>query len=131
MLDVFSLRGTSNRSDWWIVTILGSVIAQVVPVVGVVAALQETGPHWLVFGVATLVSLAALWAIIAVTARRYRDRGESPWMTLLLLVPVVGGIWVVVACGILPQPSARRRRTVVRQVSMQETPRVPSAENGE
>ncbi len=117
MLAVLSLKGKSDRSDWWITTIAGGVIAQVALVVALIARFQETGPNWIVFIATILVGVSAVWATIAVTARRFRDRGDSPWMTLLLVVPIIGELWVLVVCGFLPNPNQSRRKVVVRRVT--------------
>ena len=117
MLALLSLKGKSDRSDWWITTIVGGVIAQVAIVVALIARFQESGANWLVFLSSVLVGVGALWATIAVTARRFRDRGDSPWMTVLLAVPVLGELWVLVVCGVLPNPNQARRRVVVRRVA--------------
>lgn len=117
MLAVLSLRGRSDRPDWWFTTIASCVISQVALVVGLIAASGESGVNWIVLVAAILVGGVAVWAGIAVTARRFRDRGDSPWMTLLLAVPIVGELWVLVVCGILPNRAGSRARVVVRQVA--------------
>ncbi len=74
MLALLSLKGRSDRSDWWITTIAGGVIAQVALVVALIARFQEAGANWIALLAAILVGVIALWATIAVTARRFRDR---------------------------------------------------------
>ena len=112
-----SLKGTSDRLDWWITTIASAVISPVALVVALIALSEESEVNWFVLGASLVVGGLAVWAGIAVTARRFRDRRESPWMTLLLAVPVVGELWVLVVCGILPNPAGSRARVVVRQVA--------------
>ncbi len=117
MFDALSLKGKSDRSDWWVTTIVGSLVAQVAGVVALIAGFQETGTNWIVVFASLLVGIGAVWATIAVTVRRFRDRGESPWMTLLLAVPAVGGIWILIVCGVLSNPAKTRRKVVSRQVT--------------
>lgn len=117
MLALLSLKGESDRSDWWITTIVAGVIVQGAIVVALIARFQETGANWITFIASILVGVVALWATIAVTARRFRDRGDSPWMTVLLAVPILGELWVLVVCGCLPNPIQARRRVVARQVT--------------
>lgn len=117
MLSILSLEGKSDRADWWITTIAGGVIAQLGLVVALVARFQEAGPNWIVFIASILVGVTAVWATIAVTARRFRDRGDTPWMTLLLAVPILGELWVLVVCGFLANPSRSRRKVVMRRVT--------------
>jgi uncharacterized membrane protein YhaH (DUF805 family) len=117
MPDFLSLKGRASRSDWWITTISGGVVAQIALVIAIIARFQETGTNWLVFAAAIAAGLLALWATIAVTARRFRDRGDSPWMTLLLVIPVLGEIWVLIVCGFLPGPDQASRKLMVRSVT--------------
>ena len=117
MIDILSLQGRASRSDWWITTICGGVVAQIAFAIAIIARIQESGTNWLVFVSAILGGVAALWATIAVTARRFRDRGDSPWMTLLLAIPVLGEIWVPIVCGVLPNPNQPRKKWVVRSVT--------------
>ena len=98
------------------ITISGGVVAQIAFVIAIISRLQPSGPNWMVFALAIVAGLAAFWATIAVTARRFRERGNSPWMTLLLMVPVLGEIWVLVVCGFLPNPNQPKKRLVVTRV---------------
>lgn len=50
---------------------------------------------------ARAVNLLLLWPLFAVTAKRWHDRDRSGWWTLLWLVPVLGWIWTLAACGLL------------------------------
>ena len=74
---------------------------------------QNTGPNIPLVVVASLILLAimipASWIYYAGIAKRFHDRGKSGWMTLIILIPYVGGIWVLVECGCLagtPGPNA-------------------------
>jgi uncharacterized membrane protein YhaH (DUF805 family) len=56
-----------------------------------------------------VVSLVTLYLGAAVSAKRWQDRGRSPWWVLLLLVPVVGVIWTLLDNGFVrgtPGPNA-------------------------
>jgi uncharacterized membrane protein YhaH (DUF805 family) len=117
MSEIFSLKGRANRLDWWITTISGCVVAQIAFVTAIIARFQETGANWFVFIAAIVGGLVALWATIAVTARRFRDRGDSPWMTLLLVIPVLGEIWILIVCGFLPNPNQTPTKLIVRRVT--------------
>jgi uncharacterized membrane protein YhaH (DUF805 family) len=43
-----------------------------------------------------------LYSVFAVYAKRWHDRDKSGWWSLIILVPIIGGIWFLVECGILP-----------------------------
>ncbi len=48
-----------------------------------------------------IVSLLFLYPALAIYAKRWHDRGKSGWWTLIGLVPVIGGIWLLVELGFL------------------------------
>ena len=116
MTKILSLQGRASRSEWWIITITGGVVAQIAYSIALISGFQQSGPKWMVFALAVVVGLAALWATFAVTARRFRERGDSPWMALLLIVPALGEIWVMIVCGFLPNPNQPKKRLVVTSV---------------
>ena len=45
--------------------------------------------------------VAATWISIAVAVKRYHDRNKSGWWVLIVLVPVIGGLWYLIECGFL------------------------------
>ena len=51
--------------------------------------------------VSLLVSLAAIYTGLAVSAKRWHDRDKSAWWILIILVPLVGPIWTIVENGFL------------------------------
>lgn len=52
----------------------------------------------LVFG---LVLVAWVWSSLAIQVKRLHDRGKSGWMSLVNLIPVIGGIWLFIELGVL------------------------------
>jgi uncharacterized membrane protein YhaH (DUF805 family) len=40
------------------------------------------------------------WGAAAVSAKRLHDRGQSAWRLLLLLIPVIGPLWWIIALGV-------------------------------
>nr|WP_318011261.1 DUF805 domain-containing protein [Mesorhizobium sp. ES1-4] len=51
--------------------------------------------------VGMLVALGSIYFAIALYAKRWHDRNKSGWWTLIGLVPIIGGIWLLVELGIL------------------------------
>ncbi len=49
-----------------------------------------------------LLLLIILWAELALSAKRWHDRGKSAWWILITLVPFIGGLWELVELGFLP-----------------------------
>lgn len=55
------------------------------------------------YGPLTLLMFAiSLYVGIALYVKRWHDRDKSGWWTLIALVPLIGGIWLLVECGFLP-----------------------------
>ncbi len=86
-------QGRARRSEyWWFV-----VFTAVVTTIGsVLDALVGTGygSYGLIEGVA---ALALLLPSLAVGARRLHDVGRSGWLLLLLIIPVLGALFLVIA----------------------------------
>ena len=120
MLSVFSFRGQARRSEWWLVNILSSIVAQAAAVLGTIAFVSHEEWHFRTLGIAAfLVVLLAIEVDLATTVRRLRDRGRSPWWLLAFLIPYLGWIYLVIECGFLPgrdRPGCRKLvRTIVTE----------------
>jgi uncharacterized membrane protein YhaH (DUF805 family) len=49
----------------------------------------------------TILMLLTLWPALAVYTKRWHDRGKSGWWSLIMFIPIVGGIWMLVELGFL------------------------------
>lgn len=47
------------------------------------------------------VNLMLIWPLVAVSVKRWHDRGKSGWWLLVTLVPLVGWLWALVENGLL------------------------------
>jgi uncharacterized membrane protein YhaH (DUF805 family) len=94
-----SYEGRINRAKFWAsigVFIAGAVIATIID------SLLGTNFNGVPYGfVYVIYSLAMLYSVFAVYAKRWHDRDKSGWWTLIALVPIIGGIWLLVELGIL------------------------------
>jgi uncharacterized membrane protein YhaH (DUF805 family) len=67
-----------------------------------------------------VVNLLAMWPLLALSAKRWHDRDRSGWWALVLLIPVIGWLWMLIANGVLrgtpganrygPEPAAAASR---------------------
>ena len=48
-----------------------------------------------------VIALVFLYPALAIYTKRWHDRGESGWWSLILLIPLIGPIWFLVECGCL------------------------------
>lgn len=86
--------GRARRSEYWFFVLFNFLVSFVLGFVfGLIATATE---------VPSIASLAYLWSVamvvpaLAVTARRLHDIGRSGWWMLIALVPIVGGIILLV-----------------------------------
>jgi uncharacterized membrane protein YhaH (DUF805 family) len=92
---LFGFAGRIGRRTWWlwgVAALLGmSLYATVLlRVAGVAADTTDL-----------LVNMLLLWPALAISAKRWHDRGKSAWWMLVLLVPVVGWVWSLIENGCL------------------------------
>jgi uncharacterized membrane protein YhaH (DUF805 family) len=93
-----SLDGRIGRQSLWmgvVVLIVVSIIAGVLD--AILGTRSENG-----FGIiGAIAGLICIYPAIMLYAKRWHDRGKSGWWTLIGLVPLIGGIWLLVELGFL------------------------------
>lgn len=102
---LLSFDGRVSRFTYWLAS-LGSVAAYLIALLAAILIIhlatstradKET-PNV----VATLILLLPLlWAGLAISTKRWHDRGKSGWWNLVLFVPVAGALWALIECGFL------------------------------
>lgn len=97
-----SFDGRINRAKFWAgigVFIVIAIIAFILDSILGTRMTTASGAQIGIIGI--LVALASIYFAIALYAKRWHDRNKSGWWTLIGLVPVIGGIWLLVELGIL------------------------------
>ena len=84
-------RGRSSRSEWGYIWLFHAIVF--VPLLLITSVSEEIGGVF--FG---LFVLGTFIPSIALTVRRLRDGGFSPYSIFWSFVPFIGGIWVFVLC---------------------------------
>ena len=93
---LFGFEGRINRGKFW----LGVAILYVVPwLFFILAAVTESS---FLYILAALVLLIAIWPGLAISIKRWHDRGKSGWWILIAFVPLIGGLWALIETGFLP-----------------------------
>jgi uncharacterized membrane protein YhaH (DUF805 family) len=88
-------RGRIGRRDFWLYGVLAVagltlLLNALLGIAGVGTAVRED-----------LINVLLLWPVLAVSAKRWHDRDKSGWWVLIVLIPVVGWLWALVANGFL------------------------------
>jgi uncharacterized membrane protein YhaH (DUF805 family) len=65
-------------------------------------------PYSVFEGLTVALALAAplIWVQCAIAVKRCHDRDKSGFWALLLFIPVVGLLWLLIDCGLLPAARA-------------------------
>jgi uncharacterized membrane protein YhaH (DUF805 family) len=100
---LFAFDGRIGRQRWW----LWGVAAMLGLVIYFTAVLRIAGASPSV--AEGLVNILLVWPALAISAKRWHDRGKSAWWVLLMLIPVIGWLWTLIECGMLKgTPGANR-----------------------
>ncbi|WP_053367925.1 DUF805 domain-containing protein [Bacillus sp. FJAT-27245] len=86
--DYAVFKGRARRKEYWMFTLISIIIAFVLTLIEELIGLGAI--------LSGLFSLAIFIPSLAVTARRLHDTGRSGWMMLLALIPLIGGIILLV-----------------------------------
>jgi uncharacterized membrane protein YhaH (DUF805 family) len=90
--------GRARRTEFWMFTLFSAIISIVLGLLDSLLGLafvEGTMSGWL----GMLYALAVLLPSLAVTVRRLHDTSRSGWWVLIGLVPIVGGIVLIVFCA--------------------------------
>ncbi len=87
-------KGRSRRKEYWMFLLVNMLFAFILIVLdnllGLASESLGYGPLYGIYLLATLLPGLAL------SVRRLHDTGKSGWMFLIVLIPLIGGIWLIV-----------------------------------
>lgn len=94
-----SFDGRINRGKFWAgvgVVIAVTIVASIIDnILGLTFGESGVGPVY------AIAALASIYVGLAIYAKRWHDRDKSGWWSLIGLIPIIGGVWLIVECGIL------------------------------
>ncbi len=90
-------KGRARRKEYWMFVLFNLIISILI---GLIAG--WLGMKWLTW----IYSLALFIPSLAVCVRRLHDTGRSGWWFFIVLVPIIGGIWLLVLECLDSQPEA-------------------------
>jgi uncharacterized membrane protein YhaH (DUF805 family) len=110
---LFSFRGRACRRDFWVISLIlfainiftYFLILQMITTLNSSSNFIEPDRYGFVPAVSLVVMLLwapiTIWISLAITVKRWHDRGKSGWMILVGLIPILGGIWTFIETGCL------------------------------
>lgn len=107
MHTLFTFHGRIRRSEWWLtrLVLLSAVIAMLIVVGGLdatVGGVDEGGPAAVPVGLLMIALFGVMvWIDAAAGVKRLHDQDMSGWMYLLVLLPVLGGLFALIVFGIM------------------------------
>lgn len=108
-----SPRGTANRLDWWLITMVSALLSSL-PIPIAILLLMEKELWGFPIQLLLLILVAfGIWLSLRVTIQRYRDLKWSPWLTLMYLIPYAGWIFIWLTCGFFPSADQKKMRSRV------------------
>ncbi len=83
-----TFAGRARRKEYWMFVLFNIIALMILLILDMVI-----GTYFVLYG---LYCLAIIVPSLAVTVRRLHDLGKSGWWIFISLVPVIGGIWLLV-----------------------------------
>jgi uncharacterized membrane protein YhaH (DUF805 family) len=99
---LFEFDGRINRAKFWAGIAATWALSIIVWILLGIAIGINSSAAWVVIGLVVIVAYVALiWMGLAVSIKRWHDRGKSGWWVLITLIPFIGAIWALVETGFL------------------------------
>ena len=93
-----SLEGRIGRQSYWMGVLAMAVIGVVASLLDVMLGTMNDYGYGIISGLAGLVMI---YPAIVLYAKRWHDRNKSGWWSLIGIIPVIGGIWMLIELGFL------------------------------
>ncbi|HVW92779.1 MAG TPA: DUF805 domain-containing protein [Devosia sp.] len=93
-----SMDGRIGRKSFWIGVLVFFVVGIIASIIDALLNTPRFGGSGVVGVIADLVMI---YPSIALSAKRWHDRGKSAWWILINIIPVIGWIWALVETGFL------------------------------
>ncbi len=109
---LFSTKGRLSRGGYWLGIIIAFVLFVLVGATSTTMLDIATGePTSSLSFFGFLLMVLFFWVSIAVSVKRYHDRGKSAWWVLIALIPAIGPLWQFIELGFFPGNRAPNQYT--------------------
>lgn len=83
-----TFSGRARRKEYWMFVLFNTIVGFVLWILDIII-----GTYFVLDG---LYCLAIILPSLAVSVRRLHDIGKSGWWMFISLIPLIGGIWLLV-----------------------------------
>ena len=99
---LFSFQGRIRRLHYWLTAIgAGVAIAIIGSILVGMSGLASGHPNPIIMLPLIAIYAADIWIALALGVKRCHDRDKSGWFLLIGLIPLIGGIWLLIELGFL------------------------------
>jgi uncharacterized membrane protein YhaH (DUF805 family) len=100
---LFSFKGRIGRASWWLWGVVIGVIYFFVSFIYTILPLAIEDTRIIAFSILFYLAFSGLtlWISLALNVKRLHDRNRSGWFLLAGLVPIIGGLWLLIEMGFL------------------------------
>jgi uncharacterized membrane protein YhaH (DUF805 family) len=99
---LFSFQGRIRRLHWWLAAIaVGVAVGVLISVLSPMSGLSQGTPNPIFMALFGIIYLVDIYISLALGAKRCHDRDKSAWFLAIGLIPLIGGIWLLVELGFL------------------------------
>jgi uncharacterized membrane protein YhaH (DUF805 family) len=103
---LFGFEGRMGRGGWWFAQLVMLIITGLLIGAALVlhdpARSAENNNDFAMIAIAAVCIIAIVVVNVSSTVKRFHDRGKSGWWFWISFVPLIGGPWVLIECGMLP-----------------------------
>lgn len=89
-------NGRARRKEFWMYYLFYVIGIIALEIIALILMSISDVLGGIVFGIMGLAVLGLIIPTLAVGVRRLHDVGKSGWMLLVSLIPVIGGIWLLI-----------------------------------
>jgi uncharacterized membrane protein YhaH (DUF805 family) len=99
-------NGRARRTEYWMFALFNILICFAALILSLILMKVSVGLGIFIYVLLALYSLATLVPGVAVCVRRLHDSSKSGWLILVCLVPIIGGLIVLIMMLLDSTPGA-------------------------
>lgn len=99
---LFQFDGRINRGKFWAgVAVSWGIGLLFAILIGVAVASGSSAVVTIGVLLGVVLYVGLIWIGLAISIKRWHDRGKSGWWIFIAFIPIIGGIWALVETGFL------------------------------